>query len=90
VAYVSDPEEARYELAQSILLLDLEDELDATVLAEAALYGVPRAESIAHARAVLTDPALAARAVGPVPELDVEELAASLAGSKKIFLEMVR
>jgi hypothetical protein len=90
VAYISDPEEARYELAQSILLLDLDDELEGTMLAEAALYAVPRAESIAHARALLTDPALAARAVAEVPELDLDELAASLAGSKEVFLEAVR
>lgn len=90
VTQVSDPEDARYELAQSILLLDLEEELDEETLAEAALYGVPRAESIGHARAVLVDPALAARAVGPVPELDEEELAASLVGRKEVFLEAVR
>jgi glycosyltransferase involved in cell wall biosynthesis len=90
VTHVEDPEEARYELAQSILLLDLEDELGEETPAEAALYGVPRAESIDHARALLIDPALAARAVGPVPDLDVEELAASLAGSKQVFLEAVR
>jgi hypothetical protein len=90
VTYVVDAEDARYELAQSILLLDLEQELDEETLAEAALYGVPRAESIAHARAVLVDPALAARAVGPVPELDEEELAASLVGRREVFLEAVR
>jgi glycosyltransferase involved in cell wall biosynthesis len=90
VEHVSDAEEARYELAQSILVLDLEEELDEETLAEAALYGVPRARSIAQARALLIDPALAARSVGPVPELDEEELAASLAGSKEVFLEAVR
>jgi hypothetical protein len=90
VTCVVDAEDARYELAQSILLLDLEQELDEETLAEAALYGVPRAESIAHARAVLVDPALAARAVGPVPELDEEELAASLVGRREVFLEAVR
>jgi hypothetical protein len=71
-------------------VLDLEDELDDETLAEAARYGVPRARSIAHARAVLIDPALAARSVEPVPELDEEELAASLAARKDVFLEAVR
>jgi hypothetical protein len=90
VEHVADEDDARYELAQSILVLDLEEELDDETLAEAALYGVPQALSTAHARAVLIDPALAARAVGPVPELDEVELAASLAGRKEVFLEAVR
>jgi len=90
VTHVSQPEDARYELAQSILVLDLEEELNEETLAEAALYGVPYAESIAHARAVLIDPALAARAVRPARELDEPALAASLAGSKEVFLEAVR
>jgi glycosyltransferase involved in cell wall biosynthesis len=90
VEHVADEDDARYELAQSILVLDLEDELDDETLAEAARYGVPRARSIAHARAVLIDPALAARSVEPVPELDEEELAASLAARKDVFLEAVR
>jgi hypothetical protein len=90
VEHVSDPMDARYELAQSILLLDLEEELGEETRAEAALYGVPRADSIAQARALLIDPALAARAVEAVSGLDVDELAASLAGSKEVFLEAVR
>lgn len=90
VTHVSDLDDARYELAQSVLLLDLEEELDEETRAEAALYGVPSAESIAHARAILVDPALAARAAGPAPELDEEELAASLAGRKEVFLEAIR
>jgi glycosyltransferase involved in cell wall biosynthesis len=90
VEHVADPEDARYELAQSILLLDLEQELDEETRAEAGLYGVPCPDSIAHARALLIDPALAARAVGPVPELDEQELAVSLAGRKEVFLEAVR
>ena len=41
VRHVGDPEEARYELAQSILALDLEGELSEETLVEAALYCVP-------------------------------------------------
>jgi hypothetical protein len=41
VTHVSDPEDARYDLAQSILALDLDGELSEEALAEAALYGVP-------------------------------------------------
>jgi len=41
VTHVADPEEARYDLAQSILVLDLDGELSEEALAEAALYGVP-------------------------------------------------
>jgi glycosyltransferase involved in cell wall biosynthesis len=96
VTYVSDPDEARYELAQSILVLDLEEELDEETLAEAALYGVPIARSVPEARALLTDSALVARVVRQARDearhggLDEEELAASLAGSKEVFLEAVR
>jgi glycosyltransferase involved in cell wall biosynthesis len=89
VDYVGDPEEARYELAQSILALDLEDELDDVTLAEAALYGVPCVRSVALARALLVDPAVTARFAtqarkkSRLDALDVEEISASLARVKE-------
>lgn len=87
--YIADPEEARYELAQSILALDFEDELDEEALAEAVLYGVPCVRSVASARALLVDPALTARVARQAREeshfdaLDEEEIAASLARVKE-------
>ena len=79
---------ARYELAQSILCLDVEKSLPLGLLDEAALYGVPYADGIGEARALLTDPALAARSVAPVSgELDEQELADSLARAKQTLAE---
>jgi hypothetical protein len=79
---------ARYELAQSILCLDVEGVLPQQLLDEAALYGVPCAGGTEQARALLTDPALAARSVPQVTgELDEEELAASLARAKQALAE---
>ena len=60
-----DDDLSRYALAESILCLDLEARLPRRLLDEAALFGVPCAGALERARAVLTDPALAMRAVGP-------------------------
>jgi hypothetical protein len=79
---------ARYELAQSILCLDVESSLPPQLLDEAALYGVPCAAGIEEARALLTDPALAALSVAPVSGgLDEQELADSLARAKQALAE---
>jgi glycosyltransferase involved in cell wall biosynthesis len=83
-ADVADEDVARYALAESILSLDLEGRLPQQLLDEAARYGVPCAGGVDDARALLADPALAARSVGPVPgELDEEALGASLARAKE-------
>jgi len=48
---------------------------------------IPRADGLEQARALLTDPALAARAVAEVnDELDAEELGASLARAKQMLV----
>ena len=81
-----DEDLARYALAESILCLDLEGRLPQPLLDEAGLYRVPRAAGTGEARALLSDPARAARAVAPVAgELDEEELGASLARAKQVF-----
>ena len=73
-------------MAESILCLDLEGRLPQPLLDEAGLYRVPRAAGTGEARALLSDPARAARAVAPVAgELDEEELGASLARAKQVF-----
>ena len=83
-AEVEDQDLARYALAESILCLDLEGRLPQELLDEAALYGAPCAGGLDEARALLTDPALAARSVSPVTgELDEEALGASLARAKQ-------
>jgi hypothetical protein len=95
--HVRNPDEARYELAQSILALDLAGELPSELLAEAALYGVPcvgpGGEPLETARALLTDPALTAQVTAAarrrqarLHELDEEELAASLGRARKALL----
>jgi hypothetical protein len=83
---VEDEDLARYALAESILCLDLEGSLPRRLVDEAALYGVPPADALEQARALLTDPALAAREVAAVTdELDEEELGASLARAKHML-----
>ena len=80
-----DADLARYRLAESILVLDLEGELPEETLAEAGLYGVPcvgAGEGLDRARALLTDPALAARSATAPAGLDEDALAASLARAK--------
>jgi hypothetical protein len=83
---VEDEDLARYALAESILCFDLEGSLPPRLADEAALYGVPEADSLEQARALLADPALAARSVAPLSvELDEEELGASLARAKQML-----
>jgi glycosyltransferase involved in cell wall biosynthesis len=83
-----DEDLARYALAESILCLDVEARLPQRLLDEAAHYGVPYAWELERARALLTDPALAVRAVAsPTGELDDEELGASLTRAKQALVE---
>lgn len=80
-----DEDLERYALAESILVLDLEGELPDETFSEACLFGVPRVgpgDGLDRARALLTDPALAAAAAVAPDGLDVDELAASLARAK--------
>jgi glycosyltransferase involved in cell wall biosynthesis len=83
-----DDDFARYQLAESILCLDVEGRLPGSLLDEAALYGVAFAEGLEQARGLLADPALAARSVAPVTgDLVEAQLAASLARAKQALAE---
>ena len=79
----ADDDLARYELAESILCLDLDGRLPASLLDEAALYGVPCADGLEQARGLLTDPALAARSVARGDRRPRRAAARGLAGPRE-------